>query len=528
MVLGFGDVTYGGSGDVLNVQVSSPEAGSTFRQPGSSRSVASAGNAAISSRAHTTTSITNAGEVSGSIGIDISPSDTGDTTVTNFGAITGTGGTAVRFSAGNDLLDLVAGGDLIGNILGGGGIDTLRLSGAGADAFNVSQIGAGFEIIEKAGTSTWTLIGTTSFSGETRLLDGALALLNEGAVGTSLIRFTGGGQTLHLFAGATGADNVFNNTIADLGVGDGIDLRGLAFTANSAATLASNTLTVSNGTGNAVFLTLGNAAFTAFRVVSDGAGGTLVTGGPTNGDDNLTYDFTNDLIRALNGNDLIVAAAGNDAIFGDAGNDVLFGGAGNDRVFGGTGNDTLFGDDGVDSLFGDAGNDVLRGGGGNDVLRGGAGNDRILGDAGNDRILGDAGNDSLFGNAGNDIVTGGLGRDIMTGGAGADDFDFNSVAEIGRGGTRDVIRDFGHLVDDIDLRTIDANGSAAGHTFTFLAAKGAAFTGARGELRWFQQNNPGTASDRTIIEGDINGNGVADFQIQLAGLKALTAADVVL
>ena len=50
----------------------------------------------------------------------------------------------------------------------------------------------------------------------------------------------------------------------------------------------------------------------------------------------------------------------------------------------------------------------------------------------------------------------------MTGGAGADDFDFNNVAEIGRGATRDVIRDFVHLVDDIDLSTIDANGGGGG------------------------------------------------------------------
>ncbi len=116
----------------------------------------------------------------------------------------------------------------------------------------------------------------------------------------------------------------------------------------------------------------------------------------------------------------------------------------------------------------------------------------------------------------------------MTGGAGADDFDFNRVAEIGKGATRDVIKDFAHLIDDIDLSTIDANGVAPGHAFTFLAAQGTAFTGAAGQLRWFRQDLAGTVSDRTIIEGDINGNAVADFQLQLAGLKTLTAADFVL
>ena len=85
-----------------------------------------------------------------------------------------------------------------------------------------------------------------------------------------------------------------------------------------------------------------------------------------------------------------------------------------------------------------------------------------------------------------------------------------------------------HLSDDIDLSTIDANGAAAGHRLLFLANNGTAFTGAAGQLRWFQQILAGTVNDRTIVEGDINGNGVADFQIQLAGLKALTAADFVL
>jgi serralysin len=134
--------------------------------------------------------------------------------------------------------------------------------------------------------------------------------------------------------------------------------------------------------------------------------------------------------------------------------------------------------------------------------------------------------DTLNGGSGNDVITGGLHRDFLTGGSCSQRFDFNSVSEIGKGSTRDIIKDFTHGADDIDLAIIDANGSAAGNArFTFLAAKGAAFTGDSGELRWFQQNLSGTASDKTIIEGDINGDRRADFQIQLTGLKALRAAD---
>ena len=87
------------------------------------------------------------------------------------------------------------------------------------------------------------------------------------------------------------------------------------------------------------------------------------------------------------------------------------------------------------------------------------------------------------------------------------------MAEIGNGTIRDVIQDFAHLSDDIDLSTIDPNGSAAGHTFLFLATKGATFTGVAGQLRWFQ------ASGSTFVEGDIDGNKLADFQISIDGVE---------
>ena len=83
--------------------------------------------------------------------------------------------------------------------------------------------------------------------------------------------------------------------------------------------------------------------------------------------------------------------------------------------------------------------------------------------------------------------------------------------------------------DKINLSVIDANGAAANSTaFSFLATMNAAFTGAKGQLRWFQENPLGTVNDKTIVAGDIDGNKVSDFMIELAGLKTLTAADFVL
>ena len=148
----------------------------------------------------------------------------------------------------------------------------------------------------------------------------------------------------------------------------------------------------------------------------------------------------------------------------------------------------------------------------------------------NDVLIGNAGNDTLDGGANVDTLIGGLGRDMMTGGTQRDVFDFNAVNETGKTATtRDVITDFQHNLDDIDVSTIDANGPLAGNgKFAFLAAKGAAFTGAKGQLHWFQQDLAGTANDKTIVEGDINGDKHADFAIELKGLIALGAADFLL
>ncbi len=87
--------------------------------------------------------------------------------------------------------------------------------------------------------------------------------------------------------------------------------------------------------------------------------------------------------------------------------------------------------------------------------------------------------------------------------------------------------DFGGIADRIDLATIDANSLAAGNN-AFAWTGSAAFSGVRGQLHCRWENLAGTASDRTIVEGDINGDKYADFQIEITGLKALTSGDFVL
>lgn len=116
-------------------------------------------------------------------------------------------------------------------------------------------------------------------------------------------------------------------------------------------------------------------------------------------------------------------------------------------------------------------------------VTGSAFTDVLTGNSARYTLDGGGGADKLNGGSGNDRLVGGAGRDSMTGGAGSDIFDFDRVSDIGMGSTRDVILDFTHLADDIDLSSIDANGTAAGNTgFAFLAKSGAAFTGVKGSF----------------------------------------------
>ena len=166
--------------------------------------------------------------------------------------------------------------------------------------------------------------------------------------------------------------------------------------------------------------------------------------------------------------------------------------------------------------------------GGNDWLTGGRGDDKISGGSGRDHIWGGAGHDRLNGGDGADVMDGGAARDVMRGGEGRDVFDFNLVAETGlSASTRDRIADFQHGFDHIDLKTIDANANIhCDQAFKFIGTQG--FHGVAGELHYVTSNKAGSVYDTTILEGDVNGDGRADFQIELTSLIALSKGDFVL
>ncbi|EWY35777.1 hypothetical protein N825_34340, partial [Skermanella stibiiresistens SB22] len=128
------------------------------------------------------------------------------------------------------------------------------------------------------------------------------------------------------------------------------------------------------------------------------------------------------------------------------------------------------------------------------------------------------GNDSLSGGAGNDTLIGGAGTDRLDGGSGADAFDFNATSESVVGSARDVITDFLRGTDRIDLSTIDADtdGTDGNQAFAFIGLS--AFTGVDGQLRF----------DSGLLQADVNGDGVADFEISVVGTTTMAASDFVL
>jgi Ca2+-binding RTX toxin-like protein len=129
------------------------------------------------------------------------------------------------------------------------------------------------------------------------------------------------------------------------------------------------------------------------------------------------------------------------------------------------------------------------------------------------------GSDILLGADGDDVLIGGggVGQDHLTGGAGNDRFVLEA-AQDSAGHSGDFIKDFLIGSDVIDLAAIDADVAAAGdQAFTFIGA--AAFSHQAGELqaKFF--------GDGTLVSGDIDGDGRADFQVSLDDPLTLQASD---
>ncbi len=129
--------------------------------------------------------------------------------------------------------------------------------------------------------------------------------------------------------------------------------------------------------------------------------------------------------------------------------------------------------------------------------------------------------DVIDGRNGNDTISGGLGADRLIGGSGADRFVYGATNH-SNAANMDIIQDFSRSQGDrISLSAIDANGNLAGdQAFTFIGS--AAFGNVAGQLRYAQVNG------NTFVEGDVNGDGIADLVIQLTGNVNLLGSDFIL
>jgi serralysin len=254
-----------------------------------------------------------------------------------------------------------------------------------------------------------------------------------------------------------------------------------------------------------------------------------------------------DTLEGTDGRDTLIGNGGDDHLIGNGDVDRLIGGAGADILEGGAGNDVyLISGDRSDTIIDISGVDTIQGTVSIDLedyptienffIMSHASGKQLLGNSldneindwdGNNVLDGREGDDYLVGNAGNDILIGGLGVDVTNGSVGNDRHDFYSVAEMGVGrGFRDRINEF-HLDDDtIHLGRIDADtGHSGNQAFTFLGAT--SFTGNAGELVTYLEPN-GTSQPTLVLAGDVNGDGVADFEIEFRETPVLTAADFIL
>lgn len=155
----------------------------------------------------------------------------------------------------------------------------------------------------------------------------------------------------------------------------------------------------------------------------------------------------------------------------------------------------------------------------------GQGNDRYDGHAGtiSGTIDGAAGNDHIIGGSENNVMIGSIGHDVLTGNGGADQYFYGTIYDSSVVDTgRDLIKDFSQSDgDQIDLHAIDANSALANdQSFKFIGAS--AFDGHAGELHYVFDGG------HTFISGDLDGDSLADFEIELGTHVALHKGDFIL
>jgi Ca2+-binding RTX toxin-like protein len=389
-------------------------------------------------------------------------------------------------SAGNDLINGLGGND---TIIGGAGDDTVD-GGSGNDLF-LAVAGDGNDVFEGGvGTDTYSLAAL------------AAAVTVNLAAGTSSGSESGSDVLLNIdnVTGGAGHDVISGssgNNVLNGGTGNDTLHGGVSGTDTLAGGIGDDTYIVDRTTGITILEAAGGGDDTVRASVTVTLAANV---------ENLVLTGT----LAINGS----GNTSNNVMTGNTGANTLSGGSGNDRfiAFAGDGNDSYIGGSGTDTLDFSQASAALS----INLVTGTASSIQTGSD-----LLQTI--ENIIAGSGADRIVAGAGTNVVTGGGGNDVFAWLSTAAAGNGTGRDVILDFAKGADLIDLSGIDANSRIAGdQAFTLLALPGAAFTSVAGQLRYdFVGGN-------TLISGDINGDRVADFQIQLSGVVILGASDFVL
>ena len=379
-------------------------------------------------------------------------------------------------------------GEVLNSNWSGG--DDWMFGGAGNDAYNVNS--AGDRVFEAVGGGIDRVNSHISYTlgSEVENLTLLAPAFNGNGTGNGLNNVITGNNPINTLRGLAGNDTLYGQGGNDTLVGGaGAD-------------------TLNGGTGTDTLSYRGSIAAVTVNLATSTA-----SDGDATGDTIAPDTFEN-----------LTGSSNSDNLTGSAGNNIIDAGNGNDTVDGGEGDDLIYLGDGDDYLnIISLGNDIFHGGNGNDYIYGYMGNEVYYGEAGNDTLLGHFGNDTLVGGAGADSLTGG---DGFTGDVEADTYRYCAITESGVGvALRDVITDFTHYIDKIDLSAIDANITLPGNqAFEFRGLGG--FNGG-GDVNYF------VSGADIIVQVEIEGDGNnldPDMQIQLLGAAGggITAADFIL
>ncbi len=408
-------------------------------------------------------------------------------------------GTQAFSGTGNELDNVITGGNGADSLVGGAGNDTLN----GGNGNDLLSGGTGNDWLDGGlGTNTadYSYINAKQGSPYSAGINVVLS------AGSATVTAVAGSDVDQLFniQNITGSD--FNDTL--VGDSNANRLNGGLGADSLVGGLGNDTLDgggdfTTNGAGNTVYLDWVDYTYstTGILAVLNGTGGTVSAQAGIDMDTLLN-------IENVMGSTLA------DSMVGDLMNNYFKGGLGADTLSGGLGNDTL---DGNGSGQSDAGgvidmasyayltsstssvSIVLNNGAGTAVVSATDTDnliniEGIIGGAGNDTMGGDGNANSLFGGNGNDSFIGSLGSDTLDGGNGTDTADYSALA---LSGYYETVSGTGY---NLTITKYDKNGATvSGDTLTNIEyITGLAFAPANSTVG-FNANLQGLAGNFAVI-----------------------------